>query len=136
MTTETPSITTTTDDIGPTWEPVCRYDDLRPECGVAAYLGGGESAVQVAVFRLADGEVLAVQHHDPYSGANVVARGIVGTRGGEPTVAGPIYKQVFSLRTGECLAASGRSPRPGEPTDLATFDVLVRDGVVHLARAR
>ncbi|HEY6797920.1 MAG TPA: nitrite reductase small subunit NirD [Kineosporiaceae bacterium] len=79
--------------------PVCRYVDLEPERGVAALVDG----VQVAIFRLVDGTVLAVGHHDPFCGANVIARGIVGTRGDVPTVASPMYKQVFDLRTGVCL---------------------------------
>ena len=29
--------------------------------------------------------------------------GIVGSRGDDATVASPMYKQVFDLRTGECL---------------------------------
>jgi len=94
MITTTATFTTTTAGV-----PVCRYDELEPERGVAALVDG----VQVAVFRLADGTVLAVGHHDPFSGANVIARGIVGTRGTAPTVASPMYKQVFDLRTGVCL---------------------------------
>jgi nitrite reductase (NADH) small subunit len=78
---------------------VCHYADLEPERGVAALVDG----VQVAVFRLADGTVLAVGHHDPFSGANVIARGLVGTRGDVPIVASPMYKNVFDLRTGVCL---------------------------------
>ena len=78
---------------------VCRYADLEPERGVAALVDGA----QVAIFRLADGSVLAVGHRDPYSGANVIARGIVGTRGDVPTVASPMFKQVFDLRTGRAL---------------------------------
>ena len=79
--------------------PVCRYDELEPERGVAALVDG----VQVAIFLLSDGTVLAVGHRDPWSGANVIARGIVGTRGDVPTVASPMFKQVFDLRTGVCL---------------------------------
>lgn len=81
------------------WTSVCLFIDLEPERGVAALVDG----VQVAIFRLADARVLAVGHHDPFSGANVIARGIVGTRGDVPTVASPMYKQVFDLRTGQCL---------------------------------
>ncbi len=33
----------------------------------------------------------------------MIARGIVGTRGDAPTVASPMSKQVFDLRTGVCL---------------------------------
>jgi nitrite reductase (NADH) small subunit len=79
--------------------PVCLLTDLEPERGVAALVDG----VQVAIFLLADGRVVAVDHHDPFSGANVMARGLVGTRGDSPTVASPVYKQVFDLLTGACL---------------------------------
>ncbi|MFP5360393.1 MAG: nitrite reductase (NAD(P)H) small subunit, partial [Actinomycetes bacterium] len=44
---------------------VCDYDALCPELGVAALVDG----VQVALFRLADGSVHAVQNLDPFSGA-------------------------------------------------------------------
>lgn len=81
------------------WVEVCGYDDLLPERGAAALVGGQ----QVALFRLADGSVHAIGHHDPFSGANVIARGIVGTRGDVDTVASPVYKQVFDVRTGRCL---------------------------------
>lgn len=81
------------------WTPVCRYDELEPERGVAALVCGE----QVAIFRLHDGSLHALDHLDPVSGANVMARGIVGTRGQTPTVASPMYKQVYDLRTGACL---------------------------------
>jgi len=78
---------------------VCRYDVLVPERGVAALVGN----VQIALFRTHDGSVFAVGNHDPFSGANVMSRGIVGSRGDVPTVASPMFKQVFDLRTGSCL---------------------------------
>jgi nitrite reductase (NADH) small subunit len=82
-----------------TWVDVCAYDDLIPERGAAALVHGR----QVAVFRTYEGELYALSHRDPFSGAYVLARGILGTRGGVPTVASPMYKQVFDLRTGRCL---------------------------------
>jgi nitrite reductase (NADH) small subunit len=78
---------------------VCGYDALLPERGVAALVGG----LQVALFRTYDGAVYALGNHDPFSGANVLSRGIVGSRGEVPTVASPMFKQVFDLRTGRCL---------------------------------
>lgn len=79
---------------------VCTLDDLHPDRGVAALVG----TTQVALFLLADtGEVLAVSHRDPFTGSNVIARGLVGSRGPTPTVASPLHKQVFDLRTGACL---------------------------------
>jgi nitrite reductase (NADH) small subunit len=47
--------------------------------------------------------VHAIGNVDPFSGAAVLSRGIVGDRGGVPTVASPVYKQVFSLVDGRCL---------------------------------
>ena len=78
---------------------VCRYDVLLPERGVAALIGD----VQIALFRTHDGSVFALGNQDPFSGANVMSRGIVGSRGDVPTVASPMFKQVFDLRTGICL---------------------------------
>jgi nitrite reductase (NADH) small subunit len=86
---------------------VCHVDDLTPERGVAALVADE----QVALFRLFGGEVLAVQQEDPYSGSHVMSRGLVGTRGQVPTVASPMFKQVFDLRTGECLEPMGKEPQ-------------------------
>ncbi|WP_264029737.1 nitrite reductase small subunit NirD [Cellulosimicrobium sp. SH8] len=116
----------TSDAVG--WERVCLLRDLLVERGAAALVGG----VQVALFRLPDDTVRVVQQRDPYSGANVMSRGIVGTRGGVPTVAGPMYKQVFDLATGRCLEAAGYVPVQGLAPDLATWPAEVRDGVVHV----
>ena len=82
-----------------TWTAVCALDSLPVDRGVAALVDGQ----QIAIFRLATGEVFAVDHRDPFSGANVMARGLVGSRGDVVTVASPVYKQVFDLATGVCL---------------------------------
>lgn len=81
------------------WWPVCPPGRLTPDRGVAALIEG----VAVAVFRMASGELYALDNLDPFSGASVLSRGIVGEAGGVPTVASPMYKQRFDLRTGACL---------------------------------
>lgn len=81
------------------WRVICDADWLIAGRGAAAMVDG----TLVAVFRLPGGEVLAVDDLDPCSGASVLSRGIVGDADGEPTVASPVYKQRFSLRTGACL---------------------------------
>jgi NAD(P)H-dependent nitrite reductase small subunit len=103
------------------WTAVCRLADLAPERGAAALVAGR----QVALFRLVDDTVLAVDQLDPFSGAHVISRGIVGTRGDVPTVASPMYKQVFDLRTGRCLDGVGR-----EPQHLKAWDVRIEGDVV------
>jgi nitrite reductase (NADH) small subunit len=79
--------------------PVCRLDELESEGGVAAVVDGRA----VAIFLTHDGNVHAISNYDPCSQASVLARGIVGTRGGTPVVYSPMHKQAFDLRTGQCL---------------------------------
>ncbi|MEU7589166.1 nitrite reductase small subunit NirD [Micromonospora sp. NPDC049230] len=102
-----------------TWTPVCLLDRLDPDRGVAALVDG----VQVALFRTADG-LFAIDNRDPVSGAYVLSRGIVGSRGGVPTVASPLHKQVYDLRGGDCLDLPGVTVR--------RHDVRCRDGLVEV----
>ena len=82
-----------------TWIDVCALDQLLPGRGVAALVHGE----QVALFRVGPDEVLAISNHDPFSGAFVLSRGLVGSVGDEITVASPVYKQRFALVTGRCV---------------------------------
>jgi len=77
---------------------VCRLDDIVPDTGVCALVAGE----QVAVFRIEE-KIYAIGNRDPFSGANVLSRGIVGDLRGERVVASPVYKQHFSLLSGRCL---------------------------------
>lgn len=110
----------TSEPVTHTWTPVCTLDRLWPDRGAAALVGGA----QVAVFKLADGRVFAVGHRDPFTGANVIARGLVGTRGDIPTIASPLHKQVFDLTTGTCL---------DEPeVSLGSWEVKIEDETIFL----
>lgn len=97
-----------------TWQTICTKADLVAFSGVAAWLETAEGPAQVAIFYIPRGpntpqlpghgnELYALDHHDPFSDANVIARGIVGDLKGEPVVASPIYKQHFRLEDGSCL---------------------------------
>jgi nitrite reductase (NADH) small subunit len=86
------------------WTVACRYDRLIPNRGVGVLLADG---TQAALFRLDDGTLHAVGNVDPFSGAAVMSRGIVGDRGGRPTVQSPIKKQAFALDDGVCLDVPG-----------------------------
>ena len=109
-----------------TWVYVTRLDGLQPERPVSALVDG----VQVVVVRLLGDRVLVVGQHDPFSGANVMSRGIVGSvfrDGAEiPTLQSPMYKQAFDLRTGLSLG--------DVPAALGTWEVAVRDGDVYVGR--
>ena len=82
------------------WLDVCALDDIAPDTGECALVG----RTQIAVLRVGEGDtVYAIDNFDPFSKAYVLSRGIVGDRGGVPKVASPMYKQSFSLLSGECL---------------------------------
>ncbi|WP_411110043.1 nitrite reductase small subunit NirD [Streptomyces sp. c-19] len=82
------------------WVPVCEESRLTPGRGVAALLPDGR---QVAVFRDRSGRVYAIDNRDPFTGAQVLSRGLVGSVDGRPFVASPLLKQRFDLETGRCL---------------------------------
>ena len=83
------------------WLAVCGPDDLTPGRGVAALLPDGS---QAALFLDRAGRIHAIGNRDPFSGAYVLSRGIVGSAGATATVASPVFKQVFDLGTGRCLS--------------------------------
>lgn len=108
--------------------PVCKLSDLTEGVGVAALLPGDR---QAAIFRVNtdDGEQLfAVDNVDPYTGAGVLSRGIVGDAEGRPFIASPLLKQKFYLDSGESLQ--------GDSVKLRTYTVRVdetdQDGQVFL----
>jgi nitrite reductase (NADH) small subunit len=102
------------------WASICPLDVILPDTGVTALVAGR----QIAVFHVA-GRVFALGNRDPYSGADVLARGLIGERGGVLTVASPIYKQRFALDTGVCLD----DPAVSVPV----YACRVRDGIVEVA---
>jgi nitrite reductase (NADH) small subunit len=102
------------------WTAICPSSRLTPDRGVAALVDGEA----VAVFLLSDGSTYAIGNVDPFSGASVLSRGIVGDADGRPTVASPIYKQRFDLRTGRSL--------DDESVAVRTYDVRLVDGTCEL----
>ena len=101
------------------WEQVCRLDDLEECWGEAALVG----TVQVALFRLPGDRLHAVGNIDPRTGAAVMARGIIGSRGAAPTVASPLHKEVYDLATGASISGG---------QGLRTYPVRCVDGLVEL----
>lgn len=89
------------------WVMVCELEDILPNTGVCALVDDE----QVAVFRVGDDALYAIDNIDPNANASVLSRGLVGSLGDRVVVASPIYKQHFDLRTGECLEAPEHSVR-------------------------
>lgn len=115
--------------------PICPISALAVDRGAAALLPDG---TQIGVFRLEDGSVHAVQQRDPYSGTNILSRGLVGSHlfpgpdGADgvvvPTLSSPMYKQVWNLDTGEVIDAGG-----GDRLPIDVFDVEIRHDQIHVA---
>ena len=103
------------------WQDVCAIDEVVPGTGLAAVV----DTEQVAIVRTRDGLLAAVSNFDPFSKAFVIAHGTVGNRQGVPEIASPIYKQSFSLKTGECLDDVN--------VRLTVFPVRVSDGRIQIA---
>ncbi len=82
------------------WIKLCRADQLLGNAGVAALVGER----QLALFYVpANDAVYAVDNFDPVTGAQVMARGLVGSQGDQYYVASPLLKQRYCLATGQGL---------------------------------
>ncbi|WP_102157272.1 nitrite reductase small subunit NirD [Zhihengliuella halotolerans] len=105
-----------------TWVEACWLDDLKPGWGEAAWIDGQ----QIALLRFADDTLFAVTQKCPGTGAQVMSRGIMGSRNldGElvKTIASPLHKEVYRLDTGECLNA--------DDVDLLVYPVRVESARV------
>ena len=103
---------------------ICKLDDIIPETGVCALVNGE----QVAIFRTQNGDVFAMDNFDPFSQANVISRGLLGSCeiDGQKVryVASPMYKQRFDLATGKCL--------DDERVSLRSYPVKVNHGAVFI----
>lgn len=97
------------------WFAVCDRDRLAPGRGVAALLPDGR---QAAVFSDRNGTLYAVDNRDPFTGAYVLSRGLIGTVEGRAYVASPLLKQRFDLADGRCL--------DDETVSIPAFTVRVR----------
>ncbi|WP_158774818.1 nitrite reductase small subunit NirD [Cobetia sp. L2A1] len=94
------------------WVTLCQREDLVEGSGVAAWHETSEAqqsqSFQIALFTLPTTggdapQVFAIDHRDPVSGANVMARGLLGDQSGEPLVISPLYKQRYRLKDGQCI---------------------------------
>lgn len=106
------------------WNDICSVEDILPNSGRCALFKGE----QVAIFRVrrsGNDAFYALANYDPFSGANVMSRGILGSIGDRMVVASPVYKQHFCLDTGDCLEQA--------ETGLKTWPVRVEGDRVLLA---
>jgi nitrite reductase (NADH) small subunit len=105
---------------GGRWISVCDLDDLLPGRGVALLV----DQQQIAAFRDRAGALYALDNRDPFSGAYVLSRGLIGSRGAVPVLISPMYKQAFDLRSGVCL--DEETGRDGGSSTLRTWPIRLR----------
>ena len=74
------------------------------DSGIAVWTEDGPVAVFYLPHRLP--ALFAISHSDPFSGSNVLARGITGDLNGSRWYFAAV-QQHFSLRTGRCLEDAG-----------------------------
>ena len=104
------------------WHDACAIDEVAPGTGLAVLVAGE----RIAIVRTRAGLLAALSNFDPFSKAFVIARGMVDDRAGTPQIVSPIYRQSFSLETGECL--------DDESIQLAVFPVRVSGGRIQVGR--
>ena len=81
------------------WYPVCPFVRLPVDRAVCVLVRGE----QVALVRTLEDRLYAVDNQDPLTGAMVLSRGIVGSRGDRDVLVSPLHKQAYLLESGECL---------------------------------
>ncbi|GLX86419.1 nitrite reductase small subunit [Thalassotalea loyana] len=108
------------------WQRICATQDLFDNAGVCALLTANDTEQQVAIFKVKKEQenIYAIGNFDPIGKANVLYRGIVGSIGDQPVVSSPLYKQHFSLVSGQCLQE--------EAINVPVYQVRVQDGFVEL----
>ena len=75
----------------------------------------------IALIHYQDEQWFAVQNICPHEEQNVLSRGIIGDKEGEPKLVCPLHKNAFFLRTGKHLGGDSE-------LDLQTFPVKQEDG--------
>jgi len=82
------------------WQTICQQNDLIHDSGICALINDK----QVAIFYLkSTNQTYAISNYDPIGEANVLYRGIIGSIDKDIVVSSPLYKQHFSLISGECI---------------------------------
>jgi len=106
-------------------QKVCLTSDLISNSGICVLLNEDSAPEQVALFYLPETQekVYAINNWDPIGQANVLSRGIVCSINDELTVASPLYKQHFSLTSGQCLE---------EDASVKTYNAIIKGDAVYI----
>ena len=126
------------------WVQICRLDELPTDSGMAALLNENTpQEEQIALFKVVEratqaSTIYAISNFDPFSQANVLARGILCSSSSSDktseektspdnkslalAVASPVLKQHFDLSSGQCVEESD--------VVIKTYPSKISDGLV------
>ncbi len=82
-------------------------------------------SLQIALVHYSKHEWYAVQNLCPHQQQNVLSRGLIGDRQGEPKLVCPLHKNAFSLKTGKHLEGNA-------DMQLQTFPVKEEEGYLFI----
>lgn len=111
---------------------VCAVSDLIINSGVCALI----DERQVAIFAIQTPSseqkeetlsVYALSNWDPIGKANVMYRGLLGSMQQQPMICSPLYKQHYSLLTGQCFE--------DESVHLDVYECVIADDKVWISVA-
>lgn len=105
-----------------TWFLACRVEDVPENGGVCVKY----HSKQIALFHFARrNEWYATQNMCPHRQQMAISRGMMGTHNGEPKIACPFHKKIFSLIDGRCMNAD-------EGYSIKTYRVKIKDDSVFI----
>uniref|UniRef100_A0A8H7Y0P8 Rieske domain-containing protein n=1 Tax=Psilocybe cubensis TaxID=181762 RepID=A0A8H7Y0P8_PSICU len=107
------------------WRKVAKFGDLRPTEDASTSMVVNYSDTEIAIFRLANGEMYATQQMCPHRRAFVLSDGLVGeSQDGKPYVSCPLHKKNFTLKDGQCLT--------DDKYKIMTFEVKVEGEHIYI----
>jgi nitrite reductase (NADH) small subunit len=103
------------------WIKVCSTKDI---------LENGGSCVkvldeQIAIFNFNYNQWYAVQNMCPHKKQFVLSRGLIGEDEGEPKIACPLHKNLFSLKTGKHLQGNSEYQLKTYPIRIQDDEILI-----------
>lgn len=78
---------------------LANVNEIPEEGGIAYLLPTNE---QLAIFKI-QGQIFVTQNECPHKKENVLARGIIGNKQEQFTIACPMHKKLFDLKTGNAI---------------------------------
>lgn len=110
-----------------TWIHACKLEDLVYNSGVCALVENKQIAIFAVCEKtseLSKARLYACDNYDPIGQANVLSRGLICSIKSEVCISSPLYKQHFSLASGECLEQPEKA--------ITVYSVKLENGQIYI----